>query len=50
MRSQAQRIGVNLNQPVAAPASSTIQWYARAAAQAVRKLDDLAEELSRRLP
>ncbi|MFA1553571.1 hypothetical protein [Actinomadura chokoriensis] len=53
-RGQAQRIGVNLNQAVAAlnsgEVSSTIQWYARAAAQTVRKLDDLAEELRRRLP
>ncbi|CNF72096.1 Conjugative accessory protein mbeC [Mycobacterium tuberculosis] len=53
-RGQAQRIGVNLNQAVAAlnsgEVSSTIQWYARAAAQTIRKLDDLADELRRRLP
>lgn len=53
-RGQAQRIGVNLNQAVTAlnsgEVSSTIQWYARAAAQTVRKLDDLADELRRRLP
>ncbi|GAA1867266.1 hypothetical protein [Actinomadura bangladeshensis] len=53
-RGQAQRIGVNLNQAVAALNSgevpSTIQWYARAAEQTVRKLDDLAEGLRRRLP
>lgn len=43
-RGQAQRIGVNLNQAVAAlnsgEVSSTIQWYAHAAAQTVRKLDN----------
>lgn len=53
-RGQAQRIGVNLNQAVAAlnsgEMSSTLQWYADAAARTVRKLDDLAEELRRRLP
>ncbi|KAB2388665.1 hypothetical protein [Actinomadura montaniterrae] len=53
-RGQAQRIGVNLNQAVAAlnsgEMSSTLQWYADAAARTVCKLDDLAEELRRRLP
>lgn len=53
-RGQAQRIGVKLNQAVTAlnsgEVSSTIQWYAHAAAQTVCKLDDLAEELRRRLP
>ncbi|QKG20125.1 mobilization protein MobC [Actinomadura verrucosospora] len=53
-RGQAQRIGVNLNQAVTALNSGevppTLHWYARAAAQTVRKLDDLAEELKRRLP
>ncbi|MDL4816929.1 hypothetical protein [Actinomadura opuntiae] len=54
VRGQAHRIGVNLNQAVAAlnsgEVSSTIQWYARAAAQTIRKLDELADELRRRLP
>jgi hypothetical protein len=54
VRGQAHRIGVNLNQAVAAlnsgEVSWTIQWYARAAAQTIRKLDDLADELKRRLP
>ncbi|MER6814777.1 hypothetical protein ABT299_36355 [Spirillospora sp. NPDC000708] len=54
VRGQAHRIGVNLNQAVAAlnsgEVSWTIQWYARAAAQTIRKLDDLADELRRRLP
>lgn len=53
-RGQAQRIGVNLNQAVAAwnsgDLSPTLRWYARAAAQTVRKLDDLADELRNRLP
>jgi hypothetical protein len=53
-RGQAQRIGVNLNQAVAAlnsgEVSATIQWYARAAAQTVRKLDELADDLRKRLP
>ncbi|MFG1857013.1 hypothetical protein ACGFJT_34605 [Actinomadura geliboluensis] len=53
-RGQAQRIGVNLNQAVAAvnsgEVSSTIQWYARAAAHTVRKLDELADDLRKRLP
>ncbi|MVZ99033.1 hypothetical protein F8568_001250 [Actinomadura sp. LD22] len=53
-RAQAQRIGVNLNQAVAAwnsgELSPTLCWYARAAAQTVRKLDDLADELRSRLP
>ncbi|MWA01564.1 hypothetical protein F8568_014500 [Actinomadura sp. LD22] len=54
VRGQAHRIGVNLNQAVAAlnsgEVSSTVQWYARAAAQTIRKLDELADELRRRLP
>ena len=54
VRGQAHRIGVNLNQAVAAlnsgEVSWTIQWYARAAARTIRKLDDLADELRRRLP
>lgn len=53
-RGQAQRIGVNLNQAVAAlnsgEVSPTIQWYARAAAHTVRKLDELADDLRKRLP
>lgn len=53
-RGQAQRIGVNLNQAVAAlnsgEVSSTIQSYARAAAHTVRKLDELADDLRKRLP
>ncbi|GAA2127218.1 hypothetical protein [Actinomadura napierensis] len=53
-RGQAQRIGVNLNQAVAALNSGeltpTLRWYARAAAQTVGKLDDLAQDLQRRLP
>lgn len=52
-RGQAQRIGVNLNQAVAAlnsgEVSSAIQWYARAAAHTVRKLDELADEVRKRL-
>lgn len=52
-RGQVQRIGVNLNQAVAAlnsgEVSWAIQWYACAAAQTVRKLDALADELRRRL-
>ncbi|MFD0900126.1 hypothetical protein [Actinomadura sediminis] len=51
---QAQRIGVNLNQAVAAMHSGEpppqLRWYAEAAARAVRKLDELAEELRLRLP
>ncbi|MEV5831549.1 hypothetical protein AB0L25_38910 [Spirillospora sp. NPDC052242] len=51
---QARRIGVNLNQVVAALHSGEpvpqIRWYAEAAARTVRRLDDLAEELRRRLP
>ncbi|HEU5029110.1 MAG TPA: hypothetical protein VFV01_29660 [Spirillospora sp.] len=54
VRNQAHRIGVNLNQAVAAlnsgEVSWTIQWYARAAGQTIRKLDDLADDLRRRLP
>ena len=51
---QARRIGVNLNQAVAAMHSgelpSQLRWYAEAAARTVQKLDDLADELRRRLP
>ncbi|WP_125618727.1 hypothetical protein [Actinomadura sp. WAC 06369] len=51
---QARRIGVNLNQVVAALHSGEslpqIRWYAEAAARTVDKLDELAEELRRRLP
>ncbi|WP_067466051.1 hypothetical protein [Actinomadura macra] len=51
---QARRIGVNLNQVVAALHSGEpppqLQWYAEAAARTVRKLDDLADELCQRLP
>ncbi|QFG22895.1 hypothetical protein [Actinomadura sp. WMMB 499] len=51
---QAQRIGVNLNQAVAAMHSGEpppqLRWYAEAAARAVRRLDDLAEEVRLRLP
>lgn len=51
---QAQRIGVNLNQAVAALHSGEplpqLRWYAESAAQTIEKLDDLADELRRRLP
>ncbi|WP_143219918.1 hypothetical protein [Actinomadura sp. CNU-125] len=51
---QARRIGVNLNQVVAALHAGDpppqLRWYAEAAARAVQRLDDLAEELRRRLP
>lgn len=51
---QARRIGVNLNQAVAALNSADaplqLRWYAEAAARAVRKLDSLADEVCRRLP
>ncbi|MEU8347784.1 hypothetical protein AB0C74_39320 [Spirillospora sp. NPDC048832] len=51
---QARRIGVNLNQAVAALHSDELppqlRWYAEAAARTVEKLDDLADELRRRLP
>lgn len=51
---QARRIGVNLNQAVAASHSGEpppqLRWYAEASARAVQKLDDLADELRRRLP
>ncbi|QFG26279.1 hypothetical protein [Actinomadura sp. WMMB 499] len=50
----AHRIGVNLNQAVAAlnsgePATE-LHWYAEAAARAVRKLDEVADGVCRRLP
>lgn len=51
---QARRIGVNLNQTVAALNSSDpppqLPRYAEAAARTVRKLDDLADEVCRCLP
>lgn len=51
---QARRVGVNLNQAVAALHSGEpppqLRWYAEAAARTVRKLDDLADELRQRLP
>lgn len=51
---QARRIGVNLNQAIAALHSGEpppqLRWYAEAAARTVRNLDDLADELRRRLP
>ena len=51
---QARRIGVNLNQAVAALHSgeppTQLRWYADAAARTVRNLDELAEELRHRLP
>ena len=51
---QARRIGVNLNQAVASlnagEPPAQLRWYAEAAARAVRKLDDLADEVRQRLP
>lgn len=51
---QVHRIGVNFNQSVAALNSGQLQdqlrWYARAAAATVNRLDDLADEISKRLP
>jgi hypothetical protein len=51
---QARRIGVNLNQAVAALNSGEelpqLRWYAEAAARTVHNLDDFADELRRRLP
>ncbi|WP_021591197.1 hypothetical protein [Actinomadura welshii] len=51
---QARRIGTNLNQAVAALHSGEplpqLRWYAQAAARTVSKLDDLADDLRRRLP
>jgi hypothetical protein len=51
---QTRRVGVNLNQAVAALHSGEpppqLQWYADAAARTVEKLDDLADELRQRLP
>lgn len=51
---QVRRIGVNLNQMVAALHSGEprqqLRWYAETAARTVEKLDDLADELRRRLP
>lgn len=51
---QARRIGVNLNQAVAALHSGDpppqLRWYAEASARTVDKLDELADEVRRRLP
>jgi hypothetical protein len=51
---QVQRVGVNLNQAVAALNSGELveqlRWYAQAAARAIERLDDLAQELRHRLP
>lgn len=51
---QVRRVGVNLNQSVAALNSGELldqlQWYAQAAARTVAKLDDLADQISSRLP
>lgn len=51
---QARRIGANLNQAVAAlhsgEASPQLRWYAEAAARTVEKLDELADDVCRRLP
>ncbi|GAA1841730.1 hypothetical protein [Actinomadura bangladeshensis] len=51
---QARRIGVNLNQAVAAVHSGELppelRWYMDTAARTVRHLDDLAEEIRRHLP
>jgi hypothetical protein len=52
---QARRIGVNFNQVVAAlnstgEFSDQLTLYAAAAARAVRKLDEVADEVRRRLP
>ncbi|MDL4770697.1 hypothetical protein [Actinomadura xylanilytica] len=50
---QVRRIGVNLNQSVAAlhsgELSARLEWYASAAARSVAKLDDLADEVRARL-
>lgn len=51
---QVRRIGINFNQAVAALHSGELpeqlRWYARAAAQTVDKLDELADEIMTRLP
>ncbi|MFG2006836.1 hypothetical protein ACGFNU_47590 [Spirillospora sp. NPDC048911] len=51
---QVRRIGINLTQAVAAlhagELPEQLRWYARAAAQTVDKLDDLADEIKTRLP
>ncbi|MEU5882841.1 hypothetical protein [Spirillospora sp. NPDC047279] len=51
---QARRIGVNLNQSVAASHSGEeapeLRWYAQAAARAVGRIDDAAEQVRRQLP
>ncbi|WP_433332892.1 hypothetical protein [Spirillospora sp. CA-294931] len=51
---QARRIGINLNQSVAALNSGEVsqqsQWYAQAAARTVGKLDELADQVRVRLP
>lgn len=53
-RSQVRRLGVNLNQSVAALHSGELTEqlgaYARACAQTVNKLDRTADEVCRRLP
>ena len=50
---QVQRVGVNLNQAVAALNSGELveqlRWYAQAAARAIERLDGLAQELRHRL-
>ncbi|RAY15012.1 hypothetical protein DPM19_09685 [Actinomadura craniellae] len=51
---QVRRIGVNLNQAVAAlnsgELSSALRWYADAAYRSVQKLDEVADEVRLRLP
>ncbi|WP_131741978.1 hypothetical protein [Actinomadura roseirufa] len=51
---QVHRIGINLNQAVAAlhcgEVTPRLALYADAAARAVQRLDDLADELRQRLP
>ncbi|WP_208270212.1 hypothetical protein [Actinomadura nitritigenes] len=51
---QVQRVGVNLNQAVAALHSGELveqlRWYAQAAARSIDRLDGLAQELRHRLP
>jgi hypothetical protein len=51
---QVQRVGVNLNQAVAALHSGELveqlRWYAQTAARSIDRLDELAQELRHRLP
>lgn len=51
---QVRRIGVNLNQAVAAlnsgEESEQLRWYAEATARTVARLDDLADQIKARLP